>query len=348
MSRRIKHSKPDVYDRIRKIIDSARARIAATVNFEMVQAYWLVGREMVEEEQRGSKRAKYGTSLIEEFSRRLTAEYGKGWSPSQLWHLRQFFLEFQDRCFKISHTACATSGFLHTLRAELSWSHYRLLMRVDDPRTRSFYEVECAKSHWSTRELERQIAALLYERLALSKDKKAVRHLAKKGQEIQKYEDLLKDPYVLEFTRLPAAAKLYESDLEEALINNLSQFLLELGRGFTFVARQKRLTLEGDHFFVDLVFYNTVLRCYLLIDLKVGKLTHQDLGQMQMYVHFYDREVKGARDNPTAGLILCSDKKDAVVRYTLPVGKRQIFASKYKLYLPTEEELREELKGVVR
>ena len=218
-------------------------------------------------------------------------------------------------------------------------------MRVSPSNARKFYELECVKNRWSTRELERQIASLLYERLALSKDKRTVARLAKKGQELQKYEDLIKDPYVLEFTGLRPEARLYESALEQALCDNLSKFLLELGKGFAFVARQQRITLEGDHFYIDLVFYNTLLRCYLLIDLKVGKLTHQDLGQMQMYVHFYDREVKSGDDNPTVGLILCSDKKEAVVRYTLPKANRQIFASKYKLYLPTEEELRAELTG---
>jgi predicted nuclease of restriction endonuclease-like (RecB) superfamily len=217
-------------------------------------------------------------------------------------------------------------------------------MRVDNPTARAFYEIECVKNNWSARELERQKGSLLFERLALSKDKKGLIKLARKGQELQKYEDMIKDPYVLEFTGLSAQTKLYETKLEQALIDNLSKFLLELGRGFTFVARQKRISLEGDHFYIDLVFYNTILKCYVLVDLKIGKLIHQDIGQMQMYVNFYDRELKELNDNPTVGLILCEDKKEAVVRYTLAQGNKQIFASRYKLYLPTEEELVTELK----
>ena len=198
--------------------------------------------------------------------------------------------------------------------------------------------------NWSSRELERQKGSLLFERLALSKDKKGLLRLARKGQEIQTYQDIIKDPYVLEFTGLPSRAKLYESNLEEALIDNLSRFLLELGKGFTFVSRQKRITLDGDHFYIDLVFYNTILRCYVLIDLKIGKLTHENLGQMQMYVHYYNREVRNRTDNPTVGLILCEDKKEAVVKYTLSQENRQIFASRYKLYLPSEAELVRELR----
>ncbi|MCX5751760.1 MAG: PDDEXK nuclease domain-containing protein, partial [Candidatus Saganbacteria bacterium] len=233
---------------------------------------------------------------------------------------------------------------LHTLCAELSWSHYRILMRVENRAARDFYEIESVKNNWSVRELERQKSSLLYERIALSKDKKEVIRLALRGQEIKKYDDIIKDPYVLEFTGLDSSPKLYESSLEQALIDNLSKFVLELGRGFSFVARQKRITLEGDHFYIDLVFYNTILKCYVLIDLKVGKLAHQDIGQMQMYVNYYDQEMKQADDNPTVGLILCEDKKEAVVKYTLPRENRQIFASKYKLYLPTKKELLAEIK----
>lgn len=217
-------------------------------------------------------------------------------------------------------------------------------MRIEKPEARSFYEIECIQNHWSARELERQKGSLLFERLALSKDKKGLLKLAKKGQELQKYEDMIKDPYVLEFTGLSPQSKLYESKLEQALIDNLSNFLLELGKGFTFVARQKRISMEGDHFYIDLVFYNTILKCYVLIDIKIGKLVHQDIGQMQMYVNYYDRGVKQADDNLTVGLILCEDKKDAVVRYTLPKDNKQIFASRYKLYLPSEKELIRELK----
>jgi predicted nuclease of restriction endonuclease-like (RecB) superfamily len=217
-------------------------------------------------------------------------------------------------------------------------------MRVEKPEARSFYEIECIKSNWSARELERQKGSLLFERLALSKDKEGLMKLAQKGQELATYEDMIKDPYVLEFTGLSPQSKLYESKLEQALIDNLSKFLLELGRGFTFVARQKRISLDGDHFYIDLVFYNTILKCYVLIDLKIGKLSHQDIGQMQMYVNYYDREIKQKDDNPTVGLLLCEDKKEAVVRYTLAKDNKQIFASRYKLYLPTEAELVKELR----
>ena|SRR3989338_2917694 len=233
---------------------------------------------------------------------------------------------------------------LDALRRELSWTHYRVLMRGDNYLARSFYEIECIKNNWSARELERQKGSLLFERISLSKDKKGLKRLSLKGQELHSYEDMIKDPYVLEFTGLAPQPKLYESKLEQALIDNLSKFLLELGKGFTFVSRQKRISFDGDHFYIDLVFYNTILKCYVLIDLKIGKLIHHDIGQMQMYVNFYDRQLKQSDDNPTVGLILCEDKKDAVVRYTLSKDNKQIFTSRYKLYLPTEEELVKELK----
>ena len=217
-------------------------------------------------------------------------------------------------------------------------------MRIENLEARSFYEIECVKNNWSSRELERQKGSFLFERLAFSKDKKGLIKLALKGQELRKYEDMIKDPHILEFTGLSADPTLYESKLEQALINNLSKFLFELGKGFTFVARQKRISLDGDHFYIDLVFYNTILNCYVLVDLKIGKLTHQDIGQMQMYVNYYDRELKKPKDNPTVGLILCGRKKEAVVRYTLSKDNKRIFASRYKLYLPTKVELARELK----
>lgn len=281
------------------------------------------------EEQKGQSRAAYGTQLLKNLSRTLTSEFGKGFDVSNLWNMRKFYTEYP---------------ILDTVCRELGWSHYRVLMRVEDTKARSFYEVEAAKSGWSVRELERQKGSLLYERLTLSRDKKGLIKLARKGQELASYQDMIKDPYVLEFTGLPPRAKLYESDLEQALIDNLSRFLLELGKGFTFAARQKRISLDGDHFFIDLVFYNTILKCHVLIDLKVGRLTHQDVGQMQMYVNYYDQEMRAKGDGPTVGLILCGDKKDAVVRYTLADGNRRIFASRYKLYLPSEKELVRELK----
>lgn len=318
-----------VYDRIRKIIEDARGNIARVVNTEMVLAYWHIGREIVEEEQKGRSRAEYGTKILKNLSIRLMAEFGKGFDESNLRNIRSFYLFYPKR---------------DALRHELSWTHYRILMRADNPQARSFYEIETVKNNWSARELERQKGSLLFERLTLSKDKKGLIKLAQKGQELQSYGDIIKDPYILEFTGLSPQAKLYESKLEQALIDNFSKFLLELGLGFTFMGRQKRISLDGDHFYIDLVFYHTILKCYILIDLKAGKLTHQDIGQMQMYVNFCDREVKQKNDNPTVGLILCEDKKDAVVRYTLGKGNKQIFASKYKLYLPTKEELIREMK----
>lgn len=319
----------DIYERIRKIIEDARGNIMRAVNTEMVTAYWHTGKEIVEEEQRGKSRAGYGEAVLKKLSEKLTADFGKGFDESNLRNMRSFY---------ISYPKC------DALRHELSWTHYRILMRVEKPQARSFYEIECVKNNWSARELERQKGSFLFERLALSRDKKAVMKLARKGQELQTYEDMIKDPYILEFTGISPQSKLYENKLEQALIDNLSKFLLELGKGFTFVARQKRISLDGDHFYIDLVFYNTILKCYVIIDLKIGKLVHQDIGQMQMYVNFYDRELKQSDDNPTVGLILCGDKKDAVVRYTLSKENRQIFASRYKLYLPTEEELVKELK----
>ena len=309
-----------VYVRIRKIIEDARGNIARAVNTEMVIAYWKIGKEIVDDEQQGKSRADYGRKLLEGIAKRLTDDFGKGFDSSNLWNMRKFY---------------QTYPILDALRRELSWTHYRILMRAEKPEARSFYEIECVKNNWSVRELERQKGSLLYERLALSKDKKGLLKLARKGQELASYEDMIKDPYVLEFTGISPQSKLYESKLEQALIDNLSKFLLELGKGFTFVGRQKRITLEGDHFYLDLVFYNTILRCYVIIDLKIGKLVHQDIGQMQMYVNYYDREIKQNDDNPTVGLVLCEDKKDAVVRYTLPKDNKQIFASRYKLYLPT-------------
>ncbi|OGS22164.1 MAG: hypothetical protein A3J83_03670 [Elusimicrobia bacterium RIFOXYA2_FULL_40_6] len=314
----------NIYQRIKQIIETSRNNIARAVNFEMVQAYWLIGKEIVEEEQLGQKRAEYGKQLITNLSLKLAKEFGQGFTLANIWNMRQFYIVYPK---------------LYSLRRELGWTHFRVLMRIENPEARSFYEIESAKNKWSVRELERQKGSLLYERLALSRDKKGLKKLALKGQEIRKYEDMIKDPYVLEFTGLPESPKLYESKLEQALIDNISKFLLELGRGFTFVARQKRISLDGDHFYIDLVFYNTILKCYVLIDLKIGKLTHQDLGQIQMYVNYYDRELKRKDDNPTVGLILCENKKEAVVRYTLSKENRRIFTSKYKLYLPTKKEL---------
>ena len=295
----------------------------------MVAAYWEIGRAIVEQEQQGQERAGYGKALLEELSVRLKSEYGKGFDPSNLAKMRALYLTFP---------------ILDALRPELSWTHYRLLLRVDKPEARAFYEAEAVNARWSTRELERQIHSLLFERLALSRDKQGVLALAQKGHEIQQPSDLIKDPYVLEFTGLPQNQRHLESNIEQALIDKLREFLLELGKGFAFMARQQRITLDGQHYWIDLVFYNRLTRSFVLIDLKVGTLTHQDLGQMQMYVNYYQREITAPDENPPLGIVLCTDKSEAVVRYTLPEDNRQIFASRYKLFLPTETELAAELQ----
>jgi predicted nuclease of restriction endonuclease-like (RecB) superfamily len=385
-----------LYERIRQILESAQTNMARTVNTTQVVANWLIGREIVEEEQRGHNRAEYGHQLIEQLSEQLKADFGGGYSTQNLFYMRQFYHsypslipsseilhalrgkssaksvvteklhalrgrsdapDFSDASprkltlptispvLDISHALRGQSWQPGQLHPNLSWTHYRTLLRVDKVEARSFYEIEAIQNNWSARELERQINSLLYERLALSKDKKGLMRLAKKGQEIQRPVDVFKDPIVMEFLGLPASPKLVESELEQALIGNLQAFLLELGKGFAFVSRQERITLDGDHFYIDLVFYHTVLKCFVLIDLKVGKLAHQDLGQIQLYVNYYDRERRTKGDNPTLGLILCTDKNDAVVRYTLgPDQEKKIFASRYKLYLPTETELQAELR----
>jgi predicted nuclease of restriction endonuclease-like (RecB) superfamily len=299
------------------------------VNTVMVDAYWEVGRVIVEDEQAGKQRAGYGKRVLEGLAERLQAEFGKGYDPSNLRNMRAFFVIYPIR---------------DALRRELSWTHYRLLLRVDDPVARAFYEAEAVNARWATRELERQINSLLFERLALSRDKAGVIALAQKGHEITRPSDLVKDPMVLEFTGLRQDERFRESDLERALIAKLQLFLLELGKGFAFMGRQQRITLDGEHFFIDLVFYNRLTRSFVLLDLKVGKLTHQDLGQMQMYVNYYQRELTAPDENPPIGIVLCTDKSEAVVRYALPEGNTQIFASRYKLHLPTEEELAAELQ----
>jgi predicted nuclease of restriction endonuclease-like (RecB) superfamily len=355
-----------LYDRIRQILEAARTTVARSVNSTQVVANWLIGREIVEEEQHGRQRADYGKKLVETLSGKITREFGPGYSVQNLFYFKQFYLTYTDLLSqgKILHAVrgelsdCEPVRKLHAPRGEswlpgqlnpnVSWTHYRTMLRVDKPEARAFYEIEAIKNNWSARELERQICSLLYERLALSRDKKGLMRLAAKGQEVQKPADIFKDPVVMEFVGLPASPKLVETALETALINNLQSFLLELGKGFAFVARQDRLTLDGDHFYIDLVFYHTILKCYVIIDLKTGKLTHQDLGQLQLYVNYYDRERRTKGDNPTLGLILCSDKNDAVVRYTLDEGQRKIFTSRYKLYVPTEAELRAEIKREVK
>ncbi|MBF0298927.1 MAG: DUF1016 family protein [Oligoflexia bacterium] len=317
------------YTNVCSILNEARTSISRAVNFEMVKAYWEIGKNIVIEEQKGKDRAKYGESLIQELSKKLAVDYGKGFSPTNLRKMRQIYLLFPSK---------------KNLIPNLSWSHYLLLSKVENKNARNFYLKETVTTRWSVRELERQIASLLFERLSLSKNKKVILKLAHKGHEIAHPHDLVKDPYILEFLGLKQESLLYEKELESALIEHLRDFLLELGKGFAFIGRQQRITLEGDHFYVDLVFYNRIAKCFVLIDLKLGKLTHQDLGQMQMYLNYYKRTQKLEGENDPIGILLCSDKNDTVVKITLPEEQKDIFASKYKLSIPSEKELIAEIE----
>lgn len=306
---------------------NARNKVYSTANFAMIEAYWNIGKKIIEK-QGGKDKAEYGLGLIKELSTQMTKDFGKGFTVTNLKYMRQFYLTFPNG---------------HALRGELSWTHYRSLMRVENEKARNFYLEEAIKSAWSTRQLDRQINSFFYERLLSSKNKEEVSQTIINLEKGATPEDIIRDPYVLEFLGLVPNTDFYESDLEQALITHLQKFLLELGRGFSFVARQQRFSFDGRHFRIDLVFYNYILKCFVLIDLKIGDLTHQDLGQMQMYVHYYEREMMNEGDNPPIGIILCADKSDSVVKYTLPQDEKQIFASKYKLYLPSEEELLNEL-----
>lgn len=318
-----------IYKEIKSILEQARNKVYKAANSTMVEAYWNIGRVIVEK-QGGNNKAEYGTALIKNLSKKMTKEFGKGFTVANLKNMRQFYLIFQKS---------------YALRSELTWTHYRLLMRVENENARNFYIEECIKSNWSTRQLERQITTLFYERLLSSKDKEKVsKEIFKLEPQIKKAEDIIKDPYVLEFLGLSENTNFLEKNLEQALIDHLQKFLLELGRGFSFVARQKRITFDGRHFYIDLVFYNYLLKCFVLIDLKVGDLTHQDLGQMQMYVHYFEEEMMNEGDNPPIGIVLCADKSDSIVKYTLSKNETQVFASKYKAYLPSEEELLSEIR----
>ena len=317
----------DFYSNIKEILETARKKAYAAINFAMVEAYWEIGKRIVEM-QDGNKTAEYGKQLIKELSRKLTIDYGKGFDETNLRKMRQFYLCFQKR---------------DALRLELSWTHYRLIMKVENEKARLFYVEEAIKSNLSTRQLSRQINTFSYERLLASKGNYDVVEDTTKKETPMKPKDVIKDPYVLEFLGIDGSSNLYESDLEQGLINRLQKFLLELGRGFSFIARQQHLNIDGRHFYIDLVFYHYILKCFVLLDLKTGDLTHQDIGQMQMYVNYYTKEKMLDGDNPPIGIILCSDKSDALVKYTIPEGYNQIFTSKYKLYIPTEEELRKEI-----
>jgi len=317
----------DAYKTIRGYVICAQQRVYSAVNAAMVETYWNIGKEIYDACGEND-RAAYGKQTLKYISERLTAEFGKGYSVQGLRNMRQLYLTFQNHS---------------TLWSELSWSHYRLLMRVPDEKARAFYAEEAVKSGWSVRQLERQIDTMFYQRILASRDKESVAAEIQTTEPKPEYEKIIKDPYVLEFLDLPANEHYYESDLEQALIDHLQKFLLELGRGYSFVARQKHINFDGRHFYIDLVFYNYIAKCFVLIDLKTGDLTHQDLGQMQMYVNYYTRELMNEGDNPPVGILLCARKSDTLVKYTLPEDNKQIFAAKYMPYMPTEEELKREL-----
>ena len=316
---------------IRTIIDNARSAAIRSVDFNRVQMYWNIGRRIVEEEQHGKERADYGTYLIKNLAKELEPEYGSGFGVRQLEQSRQFY-----RTYPIANT----------LRSQLNWSQYRRLIQIEDPDKREYYELESVNGGWTARETERQINSMLYERLLLSNEKEKVLAVARNQRIPESPTEVIKDPMVLEFLGLERKAAYYEKDLESAIISHIAEFLLEMGKGFSFVARQKRILLEDDEFFADLVFYNRLLRCFVVVELKTGKLTHQDLGQLQMYVNYYDRCEKQEDENPTIGILLCSDKNDTVVKMALPENNSTILASKYQLYLPTTEQLIREIDEV--
>lgn len=330
MKKSLSSSFEGFYDKIKEILESARNRSYRAVNFEMVQAYWEIGRTIVEEEQDGEERADYGSRLLLSLSDRLTKDYGKGFDESNLRNMRLFYMRYQKR---------------DALRPELSWTHYRILMRIEEEPAREFYLQECVEGNWSTRQLERQINSLYFERILMSS--KEGRSLVKKEADGKKEPmhpgQLIKDPYVLEFLNLNPKSNFYEKEIEQALIDRLQGFLLELGKGFSFVSRQYRISADTKHFYVDLVFYNYILKCFLLIDLKTGELTHQDIGQMDFYVRYFEDQERQETDNPTIGLILCAEKDKTIVKYSLLNESKQIFASKYKLYMPSVNELKQEI-----
>jgi len=328
----------NVVERIEQLITEARNHVVSAINTTMVYTYYEIGRTIVEDEQQGERRAEYGKALLKELAKRLTRKFGKGFSAQNLANMRRFYLIYSQQ--QILQTVSRKSP-----EFSLSWSHYVRLMRMENPDERRFYEIEAIHNNWSLREMQRQFDSSLYERLALSRDKEGIKALSQKGQIVEKPEDILKDPYVLEFVGLPELPQYSETELEQRLIDNLQTFLLELGKGFTFVGRQMRFTFDEQHFRVDLVFFNRLLRAFVLIDLKRGTLKHQDLGQMQMYVNYYDRYVKLEDENPTIGILLCRDKSDAVVEITLPKDNSQIFASKYQTVLPSKEELKRILEA---
>ena len=338
-----------LYTQIATLLEAARSQVVRAVNHTMVKTYYEIGRMIVEEEQNGKERAEYGKQLLKELSTLLTRDFGKGFSVDNLENMRRFYLSYlksetlsriSDKL--ISETPSRKFNTINQLPEilQLSWSHYLILIRIENVEERKFYEIEAHKNNWSVRELQRQHDSDLYTRLVLSRNKEQVKALSEKGLVVEQAKDAVKDPYILEFLGLQEHTAYSETDLEQQIINKLEHFLLELGSGYTFVGRQVRITFDEEHFRIDLVFYNRILKCFVLIDLKIGKLKHQDLGQMQMYVNYYDRFVKLEEENKTIGIILCKDKKDTMVEITLPENNQQIFASKYKLVLPSKEQLK--------
>lgn len=315
---------------IKALILNAQSNAVRAINQEKVVLNWNIGKHIVEEEQNGKERAEYGAYVIKTLSLELTKDFGSGFSIRQLEFFRQFYLAFP---------------IANALRSQLNWTQYRLLTRIQDKDKQSYYIEEACKNNWSARQLERQINSQLYERLLLSNDKEKVLAVAKGEAKPEKPVDIIKDPMILEFLGLKPQAAYYEKDLEQALITNIQAFLLELGNGFSFVARQQKITLEDDNYFIDLVFYNRLLRCFVIIELKTHKVTHQDIGQLQMYVNYYDRTEKQTDENPTIGILLCADKNDTMVKFALPENNNTILASKYQLYLPTEAQILEQLKN---
>lgn len=358
--------KRNLADRVIALVEDARKRVATAANVALVYTYYEVGRMIVEDEQGGKKRAAYGKAQLATLSRKLTDRFGRGWSVDNLQRMRGFYLQYSSSEIYANHlrklsdkklgrksanelrnldVSQDSANVVHTIpQFALSWSHYLVLMRIENPDERRFYEIEAVENGWGLEELKRQFKSSLYERLALSRDKKGVLALSKHGQVVAKPEDVIKDPYVLEFLGLEEKERYSETELESRIIGNVEQFILEMGKGFILVGRQVRFTFQEKHFRVDLVFYNRILRCFVLVDLKTGELTHGDVGQMMMYVNYYDRKVKLADENPSIGILLCADKDDAIVEMTLPEKNRQIFASKYLTVLPDKEMLRKLVK----
>jgi len=324
--------KINFHQEIKTLLQNAKNKIYTNINSTMTRTYWLIGQKIVEEEQNGDSRAEYGKELLKNLSLELTEEFGKGFSQDNLKNMRRFY-----KAFKISETA--------SHKFKLSWSHYIFLTRISNIDERNFYEIEAIENSWTVREMKRQFDSGVYERLQLSSNKEKVKELSQKGQIVESAQDMIKDPYILEFVGLPVQHSYSESELEQKLIDKLEHFLLELGKGFTFVARQKRITIDEQHFAVDLVFYNRLLKSFVLIDLKIGTLKHQDIGQMMMYVNYFDRYEKTDDENKTVGIILCKDKSESLVEMTLPEDNEQIYASKYLTILPNKEEFKKILEN---